>query len=195
MAEAALSSLPTVDPSRALPYLLHALTNARPTIRWVAARELGELGDLRAYDPLERCLTDPDVNLRGAALQSMSVLHSTRAVPALLAALSDPSGIVRWVASECLYAMRTLPEVANVEVVDTLIKALSDEKGAVRLNAAEALGRIGDPRALKILAWIAEHDQGDDGHGHEVRREAVEAIKAIYRGAGPATDQQNIDPR
>ncbi len=191
--EAALRSLARVNASRALPYVLHVLTHSRPDMRRVAAYELGALGDQRAYPLLERCLADPDEEVRCKALRSLSVLNPLRTLPAIVAALSDASSIVRWVASECLCDMDTLAELANAGVVDALLQALADEKGAVRLNAAEALGRLGDPRALEPLAWVAEHDEGEDGHGHEVRREAVEAIKAIYRGAGPATDQPNID--
>jgi HEAT repeat protein len=57
--------------------------------------------------------------------------------------------------------------------VDGSIKALGDSDRFVRWRAAEALGEIGDPRAVEVLSELV-HDE------HEyVRKAAREALRVI----------------
>jgi HEAT repeat protein len=58
--------------------------------------------------------------------------------------------------------------------IDRLIALLKDEDWEVRKEAAEALGKIGDPRALPELERLAR----ENSDASEKAREAIEKIKA-----------------
>ncbi len=58
--------------------------------------------------------------------------------------------------------------------VPALIKALEDESMEVRRNASEALGRIGDPRALEPLNEMLE--QSEHSWAVQVAKESIEII-------------------
>jgi HEAT repeat protein len=68
-------------------------------------------------------------------------------------------------------------------VVPRLIELLRDEDSMVRLFVVEALGRIGDRRALPALQAVAANDPVQDSQGRfHVRERARWAIKQIQRG-------------
>ncbi len=53
-------------------------------LRRNAARALGKLGDLRAVEPLIKCLDFPDFYVREAAAQALESLGDKRSIPALI---------------------------------------------------------------------------------------------------------------
>lgn len=82
------------------------------------------------------------------------VLDRTGTVRDLIAALSDRRPDERRIACE------QLGSLASPEAVEPLIERLSDPDRGVRIKAADALGRIGDRRALHALkrAYIWDPD-------------------------------------
>ena len=142
-----------------------------------AAKALGELGDVRAVEPLIAALRGPD-KLRQAAAEALGKLGDARAVEPLIASLKeDPSENVRQAAAEALgklgdvwalesliaslkedctenvrqAAAEALGKLGDVRAVEPLIAALKDSKENVRPSAARALGELGDARAVEPL--------------------------------------------
>jgi HEAT repeat protein len=163
--------------------------------RWRAAAALGDLGDLRAVQPLIAALGDQESRVRWRAAGALGDLGDLRAVEPLIAALRDRNRWVRWRAAEVLgdlgdprafepllaalgdqnvqersVAARALGQLGGRRAVEPLIRALRDGHWNVRRRAAEALGRLGDPRAVEPLI-----DALEDGNPF-VRRAAAQAL-------------------
>ncbi|MBL8153506.1 MAG: HEAT repeat domain-containing protein, partial [Anaerolineae bacterium] len=137
--------------SLALPAALTALHDVDAEVRSYAAGTLGNLGDLRAVEPLIAALYDSAESVRSSAAGALGRLHDFRAVEPLIAALHDSAGSVRRNAAE------SLGELSHLHAVRPLIAALYDPNVYVLRRAAEALGKLGDPRAIEPLI-AALHD-------------------------------------
>jgi hypothetical protein len=124
----------------------NALGDEDESVRSSAADALGELGDLRAVEPLLTALEDEDESVRSSAADALGNLGDPKAVEPLLTALGDEAYIVRYFAG---YALRNL---GDPRAVEPLLTALEDENERVRSSAAHALGNLGDPRAAPLLA-------------------------------------------
>jgi len=146
--------------------------NARLSRAAVSA--LGEIGDARATEPLIAAMGDKYWGMRLAAAASLGKIGDTRAVRPLIAALKDEHWRVRLAAAVALDNLRWQPDSDETEAqyqaakrnwdrcveigapsVEVLIAALedkhSDKYAFVREGAAEALGKIGDIRAMEPL--------------------------------------------
>jgi len=130
-------------------------------IRPIIVKVLGQLGNVRAVEPLIGALRDNDV--RQAAIEAL-VQIGTSALEPLIYALGDDE-LVR-------AAAEALGHLGDIRAVDPLIRALRDEKWYVREIVAEALGRIGAPRAVEPLI----HALGDNNTSMDVKRAAAEAL-------------------
>jgi len=114
--------------------------------RTAAAETLGKMGDVRAVEPLVAALKDDNWKVREAAAEALGAIGDARAIEPLIAVLKD---FIREVRAEA----------------DALLKSkdmhaiLNDSKRAVREAArraaceaaVEALGKIGDARAIEPL--------------------------------------------
>ncbi len=118
---------------------------------YIAARALGQIGDVRAVEPLIRLLKDEEASVRGAAVRALGEIGDERAVEPLIGMLSDRQGI-------SMGAVDAMGEIGGVRVVDLLIEMLSDTAMWPRWHAARALGKIGDTRAVEPLIRLL----GDD---------------------------------
>jgi HEAT repeat protein len=131
-------------------------------VRSVAARTLANLKEPLAFDVLVKVLEDippgpPPANepspfcirwspgLRAAVAGQLGNLGDRRAIPYLEKALSDKYRNVR------AYAARALHDLDSVGSVPLLIKLLKDKDDVVMSAVAEALGRLGDKRAIKPI--------------------------------------------
>jgi hypothetical protein len=82
----------------------------------------------------------------------------------------------REAAAQALGALaKTTPDAARV--VPKMIQALGDPAFEVRRNAAEALGKIGDARAVQALSSRVDEAVGRDDWVREVAAEALNTIK------------------
>lgn len=143
---------PTTDDLR-----LHALLQQLASADWktakTAAIDLGELGDVRAAEPLIGCLSHDNPDVRWGAAAALAKLgdqlkgteQAVSAASKLLELLADPHWQLRASAADALGML------GATETLDRLIDALIDQEEHVVTSAAEALGRLGDQRAVSPL--------------------------------------------
>lgn len=140
--------------------LLSALRDADKYVRRSAADALGEIGDLRAVDPLIEALQDkaefePFPMERYASFSvgfarnfwapySLRTISDRRSINFLNEVLGKRSSVRQ-------AAAIALGKIGDPRAVESLITALADPIFVVRGNAARALGELSDPRAIDPL--------------------------------------------
>jgi HEAT repeat protein len=125
-----------------------------------AARALGEIGDARAVEPLIKALGDEDEDVCMNAAEALGEIGDTRAVGPLIKNLSARTfgrSSINDTKTSQLSATWALADI-GVAAVEPLIKALGDEDDDVRWLAADALGEIGDERAVEPLIKALRDD-------------------------------------
>jgi HEAT repeat protein len=147
--------------------LLARLGDEDESVRWMAARALGALGDARAVEGLLVRLENEDGRVRVIAAWALGRIGDARAVEGLLMRLEGEDGSVR------ASAAGALGEIGDARAVEGLLARLEDEDGRVRASAAGALGEIGDVRAVEGLLARLEDEDGS------VRASTVEALGQI----------------
>src|SRR6266571_2246721 len=123
---------------------LEALTDPDDATREEAAQALIKLADPAATDALIEALQDDYWSVRMHAGHALAKIGGPRVIEALIPMLGDTIKECRDGAVEDFVTICT-------PAVERLIAALRDRDGSVRTIAAEALGRIGDPKAIKGL--------------------------------------------
>jgi len=157
--------------------LRRRLRSDRAGSRWEAAEALGRLGDPRVVPDLVQALRDPHAFVRWAAAQTLGQIGGETAVPLLLPMLEDPDRLVRRSAVDALgyldtpavrqalrralhdsdatvrrNAIEAVARLGDAGAVDALSPALDARNDLwVRYSAAEALGVVGDHRAVAPL--------------------------------------------
>ncbi len=196
--EAAASALikigkPSVGP------LVDGLEHWHPFTRKTAADALGMIGDARAAEPLVAALNDSVSDVSRAAIEALARIGQP-ATEALVAALTKDSSFSRakWEVVEALdkigwqpgreesgaaywVAKQNWNECVRVgsTAVEPLISVLAHSHNQARKAAADALGQIGDARAVEPLI-VALKDR-------EIRQcGAVE--DALVKIGGPAVE-------
>ena len=104
--------------------------------RMYTAWALGEIGNERGVDALQRALLDVNQKVRKHATEALGKIGCDRSVEALLRALKDEDSVV------CGSATEALGKICSARSVDALLLALKDEDSVLRGKAAEALGKI-----------------------------------------------------
>lgn len=157
---------PSVEP------LIAVLKGAPEDIREAAVKALVKIGT-PAVAPLVAALHHASLDVRTAAAEALGEIRDLRAVEPLVAAIQD-SG-VRQVAIESLIKIGDVKALvkAGAPSVDPLIAALEHGNPSLRRLAANALGQIGDPRAVELLVAVLP-----DGDLH-LRRLATTALGQI----------------
>jgi len=135
--------------------LMIALGSRTLEARKLAARSLGQIGGPRATEALVAVLNDMDV--RDAANQALTTMgwqptDNAQRARQLVIELEDASygqrdGIAR-----------QLVDIGSAAVED-LVAALQSKNQQVRETAAQALGTIGDPRAVEPLMLLAADEK------------------------------------
>jgi twitching motility protein PilT len=111
-------------------------------IRDRALESIRSFGE-QLIEPTIELLFDSDDDLRAAAIQVASSFDDPRIVPATIQLLKDSDWWIRIAAAD------TLGRMKDARAVEPLIAAMADPD--VKWTAVEALGKIGDPRALSAL--------------------------------------------
>lgn len=132
--------------------LCSALKDESAGVRERAARELGEIKDSHAIEPLSAALNDSDENVRRLAAGALEKIGKP-AVEALIAVLNDPVDEVQ------IYATLALAKIGD-PALEPLIVALKDQNPNVRYRAAKALGAMKDFRAVEALIGAMKNNWG-----------------------------------
>ena len=183
---------PAVEP------LIRALKDTCGGVRWGAAKVLGEIGDARAIEPLVQAMKDEEYDVQRYAVEALVKVGDKRAIEPLTQALKDN---VQKNVAEALEEMSWQPKDDTEKVyyliaknewdelvklgktaVEPLIQTLKDNKDCeFREKAAEALGEIGDARAVEPLILALKDEEGY-GQGY-----AAEAL-------GKVGDARAVEP-
>jgi HEAT repeat protein len=157
------------------------------TVRQSAAEALGEIGDVRAAEPLLAAFND-DESIRGSAIKALGQIGGTRVVNLLVAAQGAKDAETK---KASLEALRQLGP-AGVDAVLVIFQN-TEEETVSRVMAAQALGQLGDPRAFDpLLATLSDKDANEAlreasakalGHLGDLR--AVEPLIATFDETDP----------
>ena len=127
--------------------LVTLLGDRRPAVR---RRAIAALADNGAVAVLRDSVARSEfVDVRRNAVWALTRIETDDARGAVRAALADASGSVRHAALHSVALHRDL------EALDAAVTLLGDPSDAVKRVAAEALGRIGDPDAVRSLLAAA----------------------------------------
>ena len=176
-----------------LPLLLTALHDADATVRFNAARSLGQLGQASpdSIAALLSTLHDVDVSVRFNAARSLGQLSqaSPEVITALtITTLDDAHTYVR------SSAARSLGQLSQVfpEAITALVAALQDTNADIRSNVTRCLGQLGQASPEAITALIAALQDTDAyvrfnateslGQLRQASPEAITALIAALQG-------------
>ncbi len=148
--------------------LIQALKDPNPTVRRLAAKALGQLGDLKSIPILLKLLEDSDRQVRAAAAISLGSYHHPLAAQTILDALPNAQPAVR---AGMVYA---LAQINDVIVVPALLTRAGSEELEVRAAIMYALGRLRDARGIDVLL------QGLKDDDEFVRANAAFALHAYF---------------
>jgi HEAT repeat protein len=131
-----------------------------------AAAVLGWFKEPQVIGALERALDDPQVEVRLEAARALAQLKAVQSVAGLVARLAVVDATHSLGVQEIF---RSLGPGAVTELMGVLD---SDVPEHVKILAADALGHIGDPRAVPALLKLfhAPGRSGDTIHEHKARR-------------------------
>jgi HEAT repeat protein len=143
-----------------LPMLHEQLAEAKaPEVKTALARVIGTLKDPSSVEPLARAIAmNPrggDNGTNGTIATALAQINDARAIPALLKLLSIPDNYTRVEAINALGALRAK------EAVEPLAAIATDDgtQAQVAKRAIEALGRIGDARAVPALLQMLTRER------------------------------------
>jgi HEAT repeat protein len=159
-------------PEEAAPDMKHAFEDPQwsPRSRAALLYGLSEIPGPAVEAVLEEGLADPHYLVRLEAARGLGKAPSTASVDLLVRALKDGNGNVRGAAA---WALGQLAPEPGSEAVPELIGLLQDPIFEVRTWAAQALGAIGDPRAVEPLkAQLAVPDP-------RLQAEAAESLRRL----------------
>lgn len=149
---------------RAVEPLIELLNSYDEYVREAAAKLLGELNDARAVNPLiEIFECENNRRVREAVLEALGELRDVRAMEPLIEALGGDNWEI------AVDALVKLGETA----LTPLIEVLSDSDWCMRVAAAEALGQLGNVRAVDPLIEALKDDNED------VHYSAIEALRNL----------------
>jgi HEAT repeat protein len=152
------------DP-RAVPALVEMLRDPHAFVRWAAAQALGQIGGETAIPLLLTLVQDPDRLARRSAVDALGHLDAEPARRALHRALHDPDPTV---CRNAIEAVARQGDAGAVEALASLLDVRNDPW--VRYSAAEALGVVGDHRAVAPLIEAVQDSRV------LIRRVAVRAL-------------------
>lgn len=170
--------------------LFLGLKDQNMLIRMETAKILGEIGDEKAVDPLIDALKDKAEDVIYAARKSLDTIGGTKAIKYLaehlIKALNDKKWGERVAAVSCLGEIDTSKyNIQKENILNALINVLSDKVEYVQILAAEALGDIGDEKAVEPLRKMLGSKARDVYKAAKISLEQIgtpKAAEAIQKG-------------
>jgi len=137
---------------RAVPGLIEGLKDPYPNVRYLAAGQLGRIGDRRAVEPLIASLNDPDFIVQYWAVSALGDIGDNRAVDSLIPLLKNKDAGFRFRAAQAL------GQIGDKRAYEPLLALALREDPELypRAHAVEALGLLGDELAFEVLSRILE---------------------------------------
>jgi hypothetical protein len=162
--------------------------------RWFVVRNMvGILGETRSADAIEhfsRTIAHSDARVRRETIMALAKVSGEEAVPLLVKGLQDPDAGLRASAALGLGLTKQPAGVAP------LLARLADEsEPEVEVEIVRALGRIGDARAVRVLAERATGGGWFSRVAAPIRVEAVRALGEIRDGDARAVLQRLLRDR
>ncbi|MEX2720643.1 MAG: HEAT repeat domain-containing protein, partial [Candidatus Wukongarchaeota archaeon] len=164
------------DPSEKVEELIKVLREGKFELRVKAAKNLGEIGDPRAIDPLVKTMKEVEENLElvggfdddlerflNSLRWALSHIRGPKAIAPLIKVFKTTDGNIQVAASDALARI-------GKPAVEPLIKLLNHKEFYVRWQAVRALQNIGDKRAFEPLLKALNDENG------EVRWKAAETL-------------------
>ena len=148
--EAAADSLIKIGTKKVVGEIIPLLRSEDASLRNIAVEILEGIGE-KAIEPLSSLLQDKDHDIRKFACDILGNIGSSKAITFLIPLLNDQHINVACAAAEAL------GNIKNKKATQALIEALKGRKW-LTYNAIEALGKIGDTRAIKPVAQFLFKD-------------------------------------
>ncbi len=164
----AVKAVASIGGKEALSGLVTALKDNDWAVRMTAAQGLGDLGDREGVAPLCEALRDPEWSVRYHAAAALGQIGDVAALISADLRITEGRGrqVIRRQVSEA---------ICDVAALIPLIRTAGDSNAAVRRHVAEALGKLGDERALPALERLVRDSD------HAVAAAADEAIAPLRR--------------
>jgi len=185
--QAAISAINSLGHPEMAARAIHLLNDENPYVRESAVRIAGYFGYEQCADLLLARCRDPEENVRRAAIEHIPYIEDERVLGVLAEALENETPRVRAAAAAAFaqvdsalalpyllkglddsdawvryFAARTIGQHGYSESLDALIGlAEADRARQVRIAAVDALGQIGGPRAVAVLASLVEAVEPD----------------------------------
>jgi len=119
------------------------------------ATALGQIGDLRAVEPLIATLNNPDPKARKAVCSALAQLGDKRAVDALISVMQN------WGSDSVSFAVDALIQLGDPKALPTFISLMDQPNTELRSKAIEALEKFGwQPEKDRSAAiyWINKNN-------------------------------------
>lgn len=181
--EAMITTLSKLRDRRALELLIEALAHPQIRIRYLAASALGNLGFQEAVEPLIATLLNDNYTVQQFAACSLAELGDERAIDPLLQALENMGEVASsedeenekaGAVSEIAIA---LGQLKSTKALEPLLALLENPNSTIRYSVADALGLLGDQKAVDFLLKIVSN-KSESG---EVRIRAAESLGVLGR--------------
>jgi HEAT repeat protein len=169
--QGAALALGELGDKRAVDPLIARLQDDNADVKKNAVKSLGQLGDKRAVDPLIDVFKNDYADMRTSAAEALGMLGDDKAVAPLVEALTDADAGLRQACAQALDKLHYQPKKVEDNITylialqawDKLAKmgapafeplsaCLSDQNMDVKQGAIEALGNLGDKRAISPLS-------------------------------------------
>lgn len=161
-----------------------ACRDVSDSVRRTAVEQLPFFDDPRVIAPLLERIDDGSAAVRAAAVSACVRIDDASRIDALLRAVHDTDSWVRYA------ALKALSAIGARNALPAVVHALNHDPAVpVRLAAIEAIGRLDAPRALEVLAPLAQAHDDDIARaaigalGHVDGPEAVTALERAARGS------------
>jgi HEAT repeat protein len=173
---AAAHALAQIDRSAATPYLLKAVDDPDPWVRYFAIRSIGQHRLSESLETLtQKAQTDTASHVRIAAIDSLGKLEEPRAITILASFIENVDlDLAR-------AALKSLGQIHHADALPPLIEALRLPEAARRIEALHALSSRDTDAVIESIQWVAAADTDAT-----VAQAAIDALARLATPAGVA---------